>query len=233
MIKGILLDYGGTIDTNGRHWAEVLWDCYVNNKVPVTKESFREAYKFGEFSLATSPLVLPAHNFLKVLELKIERQFFHLQENEKLVAGDYNQLVKNIAADANTIAANCIKDTSVTLDWLASRYPLVMVSNFYGNLETVISTFGIRQYFKSIVESAVVGVRKPGAEIYTLGVERLGMPADQCLVIGDSYSKDMVPGKEAGCKTAWLKKDGWGDDPSDLGKADFVISDFSEVKSLL
>ena len=24
-IKGIIFDYGGTIDTNSRHWAEVLW----------------------------------------------------------------------------------------------------------------------------------------------------------------------------------------------------------------
>ena len=24
-IKGVIFDYGGTIDTNSRHWAEVLW----------------------------------------------------------------------------------------------------------------------------------------------------------------------------------------------------------------
>ena len=24
-VKGILFDYGGTIDSNGMHWAEVIW----------------------------------------------------------------------------------------------------------------------------------------------------------------------------------------------------------------
>ena len=46
-IKGIIFDYGGTIDTNSRHWAEVLWEKYVEHQVPVTKEAFREAYVFG------------------------------------------------------------------------------------------------------------------------------------------------------------------------------------------
>ena len=27
-IQGIIFDYGGTIDTNSRHWAEVLWNKY-------------------------------------------------------------------------------------------------------------------------------------------------------------------------------------------------------------
>ena len=54
-IKGIIFDYGGTIDTNSRHWAEVLWEKYVAHQIPVTKEAFREAYVFGERSLAKFP----------------------------------------------------------------------------------------------------------------------------------------------------------------------------------
>ena len=39
-IKGVIFDYGGTIDTNSRHWAEVLWSKYAEYHVPVDKESF-------------------------------------------------------------------------------------------------------------------------------------------------------------------------------------------------
>ncbi len=42
---------------------------------------------------------------------------------------------------------------------LSEKYPLVLVSNFYGNVETVLKDFGIDTYFKEIIESAVVGVR--------------------------------------------------------------------------
>ena len=27
-IKGIIFDYGGTIDSNGMHWAEVIWRAW-------------------------------------------------------------------------------------------------------------------------------------------------------------------------------------------------------------
>lgn len=39
-IQGIIFDYGGTIDTNGRHWAEVLWEKYKTFDVPVSKPEF-------------------------------------------------------------------------------------------------------------------------------------------------------------------------------------------------
>lgn len=50
-IKGILFDYGGTIDSNGMHWAEVIWKAYQAEEVPVSKETFREAYVHGERTL--------------------------------------------------------------------------------------------------------------------------------------------------------------------------------------
>ena len=28
-IQGVIFDYGGTIDTNSCHWAEVLWACLL------------------------------------------------------------------------------------------------------------------------------------------------------------------------------------------------------------
>ena len=43
-IKGIIFDYGGTIDTNGKHWAEVLWTRYKELNIPVSKEDFKKAY---------------------------------------------------------------------------------------------------------------------------------------------------------------------------------------------
>lgn len=56
-IKGIIFDYGGTIDTNSRHWAEVLWEKYATYEVPVSKADFRDAYVHGERTLARVPLV--------------------------------------------------------------------------------------------------------------------------------------------------------------------------------
>lgn len=233
MIKGILLDYGGTIDTNGNHWGEVLWNAYSLNLVPVTKQAFRDAYVFGEYSLATIPLVKPGHDFLEVLEIKIKKQFEYLVTNKHLPETDHQQLINAVASQCNKVAVETIAETAEVLKYLDNKYPLVLVSNFYGNINTVLETFGIRHYFKDVVESAVVGVRKPNAAIFSLGVKSLHFEPGECVVIGDSYSKDIAPGKLAGCNTIWLKGEGWGDDPKDVSNADTVISNFNELRNIL
>ncbi len=85
----------------------------------------------------------------------------------------------------------------------------MLVSNFYGNIESVLSDFNLLGYFRSIIESAVVGVRKPDPRIFSLGVEALGLKPSEVLVVGDSYKKDIVPAESIGCKVAWLKGKGW------------------------
>ena len=34
-VKGIIFDYGGTIDSRGDHWSEVIWRAYMQAGVPV------------------------------------------------------------------------------------------------------------------------------------------------------------------------------------------------------
>ena len=44
-IKGIIFDYGGTIDSRGVHWSEIIWDgyCKAGADRVMTKDQFREA----------------------------------------------------------------------------------------------------------------------------------------------------------------------------------------------
>ena len=63
MIKGIIFDYGGTIDSRGVHWSEVIWQGYVDAKVDVSKEEFRQSYVMAERELAKVRHILPHHNF--------------------------------------------------------------------------------------------------------------------------------------------------------------------------
>lgn len=69
-VKGILFDYGGTIDSNGMHWAEVIWMAYEALKVPVSKAVFRDAYVHGERTLGKNPIVKPHHTFLDMVALE-------------------------------------------------------------------------------------------------------------------------------------------------------------------
>jgi len=89
---------------------------------------------------------------------------------------------------------------------------MVLVSNFYGNVDEVLRDFDLRRYFTGVIESAVVGVRKPDPRIFQLGVVALGLPANEVLVVGDSLRKDILPARSLGCRTAWIKGRGWTPD---------------------
>lgn len=230
-IKGVIFDYGGTIDTNSRHWASVLREKYVEFQVPVDNESFREAYVHGERTLARFPLVKPDHNFHDVLRIKTDIQINYLVEQGKL-----NKQQAETEAYAVKVADACyqyvldvLQRTRPVVKELAEHYKLVLVSNFYGNIQTILKDFGLFDFFSDIVESSVVGVRKPDPAIYRLGVEAMGLPAANVLVVGDSFSKDVVPAKTVGCKVAWLKGEGWGNETIDETLPDLILTDLPDL----
>ena len=106
---------------------------------------------------------------------------------------------------------------------------MLIVSNFYGNLNSVLADFDLLKYFSQVIESAVVGVRKPDGQIFKMGVDVLGVDAKTVLVVGDSYTKDIEPAMSIGCKTVWLKGTGWGEDPQNT----FATVEINNLRELL
>lgn len=230
-VKGLLFDYGGTIDSNGMHWAEVIWMAYEALNVPVGKADFRQAYVFGERALGKNPIVQPEHTFRDMLVIKSNLQLDWLCEQNLLIATNKAALAEELAEWCYTYARRAIENARPVLEALHENYPFVLVSNFYGNIESVLKDFDLHSFFPVIVESAVVGVRKPDPQIFRLGLDAIGLPAENCVVIGDSYDKDIVPATTLGCQTIWLKSIGWTPYRGDEA-ADAVIADFRELKSL-
>ena len=229
-VHGFLLDFGGTIDTNGLHWAEVLWLAYTDAGVPVEKQIFREAYKHGERTLALQPVIKPDYNLYDVLKSKTAIQLHYLLNAGHLPASfDIQGASEQISRSCYDLVHRTVKEAVHVLN--ALPYPMVLVSNFYGNIRTVLEDLEIDKYFSDIVESAVVGVRKPDPEIFTLGVAALGVEAAYVAVVGDSYTKDIIPAKGAGCHTIWLKGKEWEETP-DTDQADIIIHSFGELTSL-
>ena len=207
-IKGIIFDFGGTIDTNGIHWGEFIWEQYQKVGVDITRDIYREAYVYGERFLAKNPIIEPTDTFHTMLRKKIAIHFDFLCE--RLPEKKFN------AETAIAIADGCynkvketMKTTCTIVGKLAMEYPLVLVTNFYGNMSVVLEEFNLSKYFKRIVESSIVGLRKPDPALFALGVEALGLNPKEIVVIGDSYRKDIYPSSTLGCKTVWLKNICW------------------------
>ena len=227
-LKGIIFDYGGTIDSRGVHWSEIIWDGYCHAGVPVSKQDFRDSYVFAERELARTRHILPQHNFYDLLLIKMQIELGNLAELGKLPQQAATQYAEPVARYCYEQARSSVEEARPVLEALHSRYPMVLVSNFYGNVETVLADFDLRRYFKQIIESAVVGVRKPDPRIFMLGVEALGLQPGEVLVVGDSYKKDIVPAESIGCHVLWLKGKGWTAE-EDAVQHPCIIKRLSEV----
>ncbi len=315
-IKGLIFDYGGTIDTASVHWSEVLWQGYQHVAVPVSKEQFREAYVHGERTLAKYPLIRPEHNFLDLLRIKVDIEIRYLvdhgwlpnaqwsmfknaiEQEQSQACLDYAErerfrrsqwsMVKNAIEQeqsqaclgyaererfrrsqcsmfnaqcsmlnvqcpmvnvqcsmfnvqcsmVNAIARFCydyvlkvLETSRPVLQRLSERYPMVLVSNFYGNIHTILTDFQL-PFFREVIESAVVGVRKPDPRIFKMGVDALGLQPHEVAVIGDSYDKDIVPAKSIGCQTIWFKGIGWNNEQPDGTAADVIIDHFTALEAI-
>lgn len=210
MIKGIIFDYGGTLDSRGVHWSEVLWQGYQQAGVPIDKETFRTAYVEGERALARERIILPQDNFLTLLLKKVALEINYLPiQPDTATSARWTEQIANYCDNA---ARSCIDEARSMLEDLNKRYPMMLVSNFYGNIDEVLRAYGIRHLFKGIIESAVVGVRKPNPTLFRLGVDALELKPEEVLVVGDSLRKDIEPAEALGCHVLWLKGKGWTDE---------------------
>lgn len=301
-IKGIIFDYGGTLDTRGDHWSEVLWQSYehfgigvaddeeVEPGVSIHKQAFRDAYVYGERALAVNPIVTPDFHFEDILREKLILELNFLAGKELLETGkddsekqaklgnpgkdsdaslsemssvsdsssvsdlssvsnsdasseslflslsdsEIQQIAVDMARYINAKTLALLNENRQVLEHLKQKgYPMVLVSNFYGNINQVLKDAGIDGYFKDVIESAVVGVRKPNPAIFALGVCALDLPASQVLVVGDTYGKDIVPAHKLGCHTLWIKGLQWEEKKVDESIPDGIIKKLSEMEGFL
>ncbi|MDE5652476.1 MAG: HAD family hydrolase [Muribaculaceae bacterium] len=236
-VKGVVLDYGGTLDSRGEHWSEVLWRGWQNAGADFEfdREKFLDAYVYAERLLAKEVHILPDDDFLTLLLKKINIEMnAYASADPRLESAHVAELARRAALYCDSAAREVVAESRDTLlqPLAAAGMPMVLVSNFYGNVESVLEEYGVRRYMKEIIESAVVGVRKPDPEIFRLGVKALGLEPSEVIVVGDSYRKDIEPALKAGCRAVWLKGKGWGNDETAIDYP-YCIKSLSELTSSL
>lgn len=230
-IKGVIFDYGGTIDTNGIHWGEVIREEYRRAGVMIEKTLFREAYVYAERALAKAPIINADDTFRTLLHKKMALQAEYL--NGKSYPID-NEKAGEIADGCYRRVLDTLATSRTIVEELSDRYPTVLVTNFYGNMPVVLKEFGLDSCFGHIIESAVVGLRKPDPALFAKGVEALGLEPFEVVVIGDSYRKDIHPARTLGCKAVWLKKICWEEEPILPGaEPTAIISSLEELPAII
>jgi len=249
-VKGYIFDYGGTLDSGGCHWGRVFWHAYERTGLHVGEAQFREAYVAVERRLGREAIIKPDFTFRQTLEIKVPMQLEAMGITEGSVAGPpcsggaaASEAVTSIVADLYASAVRHTAQARRVLQQL--KAPKVLVSNFYGNMTTVLREMQLTDLFSAVIESAVVGVSKPDPRIFELGIDALGLQPQEVAVVGDSLRNDILPARALGCQTVWLRGEQWDTacsgqsadekDNSNTGKPSAVsrvITDLSELLSI-
>ncbi len=231
MIKAIIFDFGGTIDSDGYHWSEKFWEVYQAFNIPVVKTDFNKAYVSAEKQILQ--YISPETTFQKTLYLQILFQLKYLSEH-KLLPDNIN-----VQATAQSLSAKCYNDVNENIKIVSgylkkfkNKYLLGLVSNFYGNMNCVLDEFDLRKYFDSIVDSQIIKISKPNPLIFKAAIDQLKVLEEETVVVGDSYDRDIEPAKKLGCKTIWLDGKSWTR-PEKTELADVIIHSFKELEDKL
>jgi HAD superfamily hydrolase (TIGR01549 family) len=228
-IKTIIFDYGGTLDTDGVHWSEKFREAYQHFQFNIDEKIFKDAFVYSERNI--SDVIKPDFSLKQTYETQIKYQLKYL-EKFNIVNGNHYVIIDKITSYCLKSVLETVKGSKIILDQLEPEFELGLISNYYGNVETVLNEMDLRKYFKVVLDSAVVGFRKPDIKIFKLALEKLNTNAADTVVVGDSYGNDIAPSKQAGCITVWLKRKSW-DTPIDVNGADVTINSVKDLPYIL
>lgn len=89
---------------------------------------------------------------------------------------------------------------------------------------------GAHVYFHHFYSSHELKHKKPDPGFFEAIAERLHVPVNECLMVGNLYDKDIAAAKKAGMKTLFFNEYNLSGDFPD---ADFIISSFTEFDIVL
>lgn len=214
------------MDSDGGHWLDRFWAIYPQIGLPeVTKERIKEAFYWADEQLEADPEIRTA-GFRDMMERHARWQF------QKLGLVD---AVKEAAAAAAfwRPSERILHRNRRILEQLSlAGYKMGIVSNFYGNVEALCKEALFMPYLKVVLDSAVVGLKKPDPAVFQLALEKLELPASRVGFVGDSFERDMVPAKALGMKTFWVIGD-TGKTPPKPGIADVIVRSVEDLPAHL
>lgn len=80
----------------------------------------------------------------------------------------------------------------------AGGYPMGVISNFEEWLEGLLEKLDVTRFFPVRVVSGIEGVEKPDPAIFRIALDRMGVPAEESIYVGDHPYFDVEAAREVG-----------------------------------
>jgi putative hydrolase of the HAD superfamily len=208
MIKGVFFDLCGTLliygdmDAAWEEWLETGYACFKRTGLKYTREQFQQACD-GIFS---QPEPQPQKDGLTVYERRLKRlsqEIGHSMSQEDL----QSTAMATVRTWADRLYLD--PDCPAVLEALQKRFQLAVISNYDHPpyIEMVLQKNGLKAYFKEVLISSTVGLKKPDPAIFRLALRRTGLAASQVIHVGDSLEDDIKGAQSASIRPVFIQRD--------------------------
>ena len=236
--KAIFFDFGGTLM------------CAESDNV-AHLHMMKEVIQRYNLSVSPKDMVTKYNSYLFTKEMTLldinpkDKSFTPLRESTKKafrgVLGEYN--IRPSKEDFQWFSKSFLKNHKKYIKLFPETLPIIrklkktnlhvgIISDIDNDFqEFQFKVFGINEIFGSITTSEEVQSYKPEPKIFQVALNKARCQGEESIIIGDSYKKDIIGGKNMGMTTIWINK--FQPDNTDTEKADFVVKDLKEISPIM
>lgn len=126
-------------------------------------------------------------------------------------------------------------DAEQTMNSLLIQYDLGIIANQSEDILKILEESKINRFFKVIVISSEVKVRKPDPEIFRLAMNLANTSPEHCIMVGDRLDTDIGPANKLGMKTIRITNSLFKlqQPMNEFEKPTYVVANLSEIANIL
>jgi HAD superfamily hydrolase (TIGR01549 family) len=126
-------------------------------------------------------------------------------------------------------------DAEQTMNSLLIQYDLGIIANQSVDILKILEELKINRFFKVIVISSEVKVRKPDPEIFRLAMNLANTSPEHCIMVGDRLDTDIGPANKLGMKTIRTTNSLFKlqQPMNEFEKPTYVVANLSEIANIL
>lgn len=95
------------------------------------------------------------------------------------------------------------------IERLAAQTRIAIVTNGGAAQRDKLARAGLAHVIRDVFVSCELGVAKPAPAMFARALEWAGVPASECVFVGDDPETDLAPAAALGMMTAWLPRAPW------------------------
>lgn len=191
MVKAILFDLDNTLIDRQKAFKEMLYQTFSKyyNDANYVETLVCDMLSFDENGKVER---------IKAFEKLIDK--YHLKEFTAL------ELNSNWSKESGNVVY-LFDDVLATLKVLKKKYKLAIVTNGnYSSQKRKLDNVNLYDLLDYTLISDEIGIRKPDPKIFKYACEKLNLKENECLYVGDSYSRDVVGALNAGLKAVYVSR---------------------------